>query len=387
MAPGGRRRLGDSRRAPGARPRPLGRAAGGATRAARRRTGPRRPAGAGSCGPACAAFAGSRDGWFGGRSTSRQRCGHEPCCSPPGAVPRRRYRGAWRPMDRVNNADDNGERLFEHLRANRPDINAWFTVGSNPGLTTGGCAPRRRALVAWARSLEAAMLNAQWLVSSHVDRPGRAAGAHSGRPAAGRGSSRSRSTGSSRTTCRLAQQPRDRPVRDSTAAELAVRRRRRDGLQVTSKETRNTGLPRFDRLLAKAQAVPPSERDLVIIAPTWRTRLTGAIDPSDPAARGRRRVLDSDYHASWMGILRSDAIAERGQAPRLAPGLHAPSQPPGDADAARAAGARRAAVLRGHGRPGPVRALRPARHRLLVGGLQPAYLDRPIVYFQFDRER
>ena len=31
-------------------------------------------------------------------------------------------------MDRVNNADDNGERLFEHLRAERPDINAWFVL-------------------------------------------------------------------------------------------------------------------------------------------------------------------------------------------------------------------------------------------------------------------
>ena len=31
-------------------------------------------------------------------------------------------------MDRVHDADDNGERLFEYLRASRPDINAWFVL-------------------------------------------------------------------------------------------------------------------------------------------------------------------------------------------------------------------------------------------------------------------
>ena len=34
-------------------------------------------------------------------------------------------------IDRANEADDNGERLFEHLRANRPDINAWFAISGD----------------------------------------------------------------------------------------------------------------------------------------------------------------------------------------------------------------------------------------------------------------
>jgi hypothetical protein len=31
-------------------------------------------------------------------------------------------------MDRIHDADDSGERLFEHLGAARPDINAWFVL-------------------------------------------------------------------------------------------------------------------------------------------------------------------------------------------------------------------------------------------------------------------
>ena len=48
-------------------------------------------------------------------------------------VPIERFEGAWVLMDRIHNADDNGERLFEHLRAERPDINAWFVIdGGTP---------------------------------------------------------------------------------------------------------------------------------------------------------------------------------------------------------------------------------------------------------------
>ena len=42
--------------------------------------------------------------------------------------------------DRANEADDNGEALFEHLRANRPDINAWFV--DQPRCPRPGAAPR-----------------------------------------------------------------------------------------------------------------------------------------------------------------------------------------------------------------------------------------------------
>ena len=39
-----------------------------------------------------------------------------------------RYHHAWVLMDRIHDADDYGERLFEHLRHEREDVNAWFVV-------------------------------------------------------------------------------------------------------------------------------------------------------------------------------------------------------------------------------------------------------------------
>ena len=81
------------------------------------------------------------------------------------------------------------------------------------------------------------------------------------------------------------------------------------GYRYTAREARNTGLPRFDRLLAKGRAVGPEGRDLVIVAPTWRMWLTDG-----PDARMNRPVADAAFWSSrylreWMAILGSPEIA------------------------------------------------------------------------------
>jgi hypothetical protein len=157
------------------------------------------------------------------------------------------------------------------------------------------------------------------------------------------------------------------------------------GYVVTHKETRLTGLPRFDRLLAKAREVPADARDLVIVAPTWRTGLTLAIDPATQKRGVDAGFWESDYYRSWIGVLRSPAIAkaaaDRGVRigfmphPNLQQILGAVELPP-------------------HVEPltfggEDVQGLY-ARCALLVTDYSSvafniAYLDRPIVYFQFDR--
>ena len=66
---------------------------------------------------------------------------------------RRGFVGAWVLMDRVDDADDNAELLFEHLRAARKDINAWFVLqkgdrrlarASRPPATATGWSPTAR---------------------------------------------------------------------------------------------------------------------------------------------------------------------------------------------------------------------------------------------------
>ena len=301
---------------------------------------------------------------------------------------RRGYRDAWVVMDRVHDADDNGERLFEYLRASRPDINAWFVLERGSAdwkrLRNAGV---RRMVAYGTRDYRALMLHASWLVSSHADR--------------------------------AVLQPKaldrvlDRPTwhiaflqhgvikddlsawlntRDidlfvtSSAAELASVADDGTAYRFTHKEARLTGLPRFDRLLAKGTAVPESERTLVIIAPTWRRYLT---TPPEIGTQ-KRELLDvywgSPYELAWSAVVRSPevaaALARRGW--RLGFMPHPNVQPVlGEMD------------LPAHVEPlsftgTDVQAIY-AQCALLVTdyssvAFNAAYLDRPVVYYQFDRD-
>lgn len=172
----------------------------------------------------------------------------------------------------------------------------------------------------------------------------------------------------------------------STAAELASVAGDGTAYRWTEKETRNTGLPRFDRLLAKGRAVPRDQRDLVIVAPTWRQWL------SLPLASGsQRRELhsafwESDYIRSWTAVLRSpliaEAVARRGWRLGFMPHPNLQSildrlDLPSHVDRLSFAGV-------------DVQDLY-ARCALLLTdyssvAFNVAYIDRPVVYFQFDRE-
>ena len=303
-------------------------------------------------------------------------------------VVRRRYAGAWVLMDRIHDADDNGERLFEHIRANRPDINAWFTVErGSPDWQRLAATGERRLVAHGSLAWKLLMLNADWLVSSHVDL----------------------------AVARPPQVTRIEPnpgwkvaflqhgvIKDdlsrwlnhreldlfvvSTAAELDSVAANGSAYRFGAKEVVLTGLPRFDRLLAKGRETPEHARDLVIVAPTWRSWLTLPL-----ASGSQRREIDaafweSEYIRGWTALLRSEEIAKalRARGWRLGFMPHPNLQ----------------GVLGRLDLPARVEPLTfagtdvqelYARCALLVTDyssvvFNTAYLDRPAVYFQFDRE-
>ena len=298
-----------------------------------------------------------------------------------------RYRDAWVVMDRVHDADDNGERLFEHLLANRPDINAWFVLdrGSHDWGRVRRLAGRR--LVAWgSREWRTLMLNAKWLLSSHADHglvePEAITRIAGGRP----WKYGFLQHGVIKDDLSLWLNRRDIDLFIvSTAGELESVAGDGTGYVVTRKETRSTGLPRFDRLLEKARAAPPAARDVVIVAPTWRTWLTLPIDPRTQRRMVDERFAQSEFTRSWLALLGSERIREaltaRGW--RLAFMPHPNLQ----------------AVLPQLDLPEWVQPLAfaatdvqgvYARCGLLVTdyssvAFNVAYIDRPVVYFQFDR--
>ena len=298
------------------------------------------------------------------------------------------FRDAWALMDRIFNADDNAERLFEYLRAERPDINAWFIVERDtPDWRRLRAAGTTRLVAYGSLRWKLLMLNCRWLISSHAGQP-------VAEPA-----QIIRITGKPTWKYAFLQHgvmkddlSRWFNRRDmdlfvvSTVPELESVVADGTGYEVTTKETRNTGLPRFDRLLARGREVAPDDRDLVIVAPTWRIWLTGVIDLSSQRRGIDPAFWESEYLQSWMTILRSPEIAAGVEARghRLAFMPHPDMQP-----------ILAQLELPAHVEPltfdgNDVQALY-ARCALLVTdyssvAFNAACLDRPVVYYQFDRD-
>ena len=298
------------------------------------------------------------------------------------------FRDAWVLMDRVFNADDNGERLFEFLRAERPDINAWFVLErGNPDWDRLETAGESRLIAYGSFRWLMLMLHCAWVVSSHGSRavatPPKVTHI-SGKPT-WRYAFLQHGVMKDDLSKWMNRRDMDLFV-VSTQAELASVVSDGTGYRYTSREARNTGLPRFDRLLAKGRAVPPEERDLVIVAPTWRMWLTDG-----PDQRMDRPVHDaafwtSDYLHSWLAVLGSPEIAAAAARhhrriafmphPNMQVMLPRIDLPPHV----------QALAFEGN----DVQALY-ARCALLVTdyssvAFNAAILDRPVVYFQFDHD-
>ncbi len=300
-----------------------------------------------------------------------------------------RYRDAWVLMDGVREAGDNGERLFEYLRRRRPDVNAWFVVRRGAPdwkrlRRSGGARVVAHGSFRW----KVLMLRCAWLLASH-------AGPAITSPPALRGvvttpGWRFGDLGHGVIKDDLSRQMNEAGIdllAVSTEPELASIVADRTGYRLTAKEARLTGMPRFDRLLEVGRAVPEAERDLVLVAPTWRAWLL-----VQGAAGGRRRTLldgawQSDWLQAWVRLLGAPEIG----AAAAARGLHVgflphPAMEP---------------ILRGLAVPPNVTVITHvgtdlqrlyARCALLVTddssvAFDIAALDRPVVYYQFDRER
>ena len=80
------------------------------------------------------------------------------------------YRDAWLLMDRDVNARDNAEHLFRYLRANHPEINAWFTIRGDASDLDRMSAEGLDHLVAHgSKEWRDLCMAAVHLISSHAD--------------------------------------------------------------------------------------------------------------------------------------------------------------------------------------------------------------------------
>ena len=301
---------------------------------------------------------------------------------------RRRFANAWVLIDRIADADDSAEHLFRYLRRREPDINAWFVVKSGTRDWDRLRKAGYRRLIPYGSLLwKLLMLNCEHLISSHADVP------------ITRPPEMMRLSEKTWRTTFLQHGVIKDDLSDwlnpkqfdlfitSTPAEHASVVADGTSYTYTEREVKLTGLPRFDRLRSAARRVPEERRNLILIAPTWRNWL----EVLDAISRKRRvspqLFAASDFGQNWMGLIRSPRLRELATRngcelgvllhPNLQPLTQTLDVPAG--------------IQKFTFDDGDVRELF-ARARVLVTdyssmAFNVAYLNRPVVYFQFDAER
>src|SRR5204863_688592 len=199
---------------------------------------------------------------------------------------------------RIHDADDNAERLFEHIRRERPDINAWFVLErGTPDWDRLSANGEKRLLAHDSLRWRVAMLNCRWMLSSHVDMPiYRPPQLNDTGPASWKYAFLQHGIIKDDLSVWLNKREIELFV-TSTEAERASVADDGTTYRFTSKETRNTGLPRFDRLLAKGRAVAEAERNLVIVAPTWRQWLARPV--TSGRSSQRRTLRDAFWDSAY----------------------------------------------------------------------------------------
>ncbi len=300
---------------------------------------------------------------------------------------RRRYADAWVLIDRVHDADDSAEHLFTWLREEHPEVNAWFVVEEGtPDWQRLRKAGHGKRLVAYgSEEWQLLLLHAGHVISSHAESAVYAPDAMRNLPTGWRFTFLQHGVIKDDLASWLNNRPIDLFV-TSTPAEHASITADHTSYVYTGKEAVQTGLPRFDVLLEAAAAVPRDRRDLVLVAPTWRNWL---VRPLEKDSQRREDIgaayLDSDFVRQWLALLSSARLQEACERHGLTlaflphPNLQ-PSLPRLD--------------LPGHVSTLGFDDVRGtfARTALLVTdyssmAFNAAYLDRPVVYHQFDADR
>jgi hypothetical protein len=219
-----------------------------------------------------------------------------------------KYAEAWVVMDRVERADDNGEHLYRHLQEHHPEINAWFLLSRRSKDWDRLEREGFRLVEYGSRESVALCLNSSFQISSDATRTVQYP------------ISQKRY---GQTSAKIVFLQHGVIMNDlskwlnpkalsmivtSTVAEHESIAGNGSTYRFTSDETRLTGLPRFDALIRKADALSMSEKDVLLLMPTWRLALrTEMENAADDAAR-RRVFENSEYGRAWLGVLHSENL-------------------------------------------------------------------------------
>lgn len=245
------------------------------------------------------------------------------------------YRQCWLLMDRDTEAHDNAEHLYRYLRAEHPEINAWFVLRRESPDWDRLAAEGFRLIPYGSRDHVLALTQCIELVSSQIDhyvisppmmawlrvRPWYFTWLQHG-------------VIQSDLSGWLAGKPARTVVATTPAERHSLAR---PPYTWTDREVLLTGQPRHDALLRRAAQAAPEDRTLILFAPTWRVWLVrGSGTGNDRTASPD--LATSEWARSWHGLLASaavrDAAAQHGLEivvlphPNMAPHIDALALPP-----------------------------------------------------------
>jgi glycosyltransferase involved in cell wall biosynthesis len=298
---------------------------------------------------------------------------------------RRRYANCWLLMDRDTQADDNAEHLYRYISKNRPEVNAYFVLRRSSHDWDRLASEGFRLIDFHSPEHDAALLNADFLISSHADSylfarwPDHQFG----------DLLRYRFIFLQHGVIKhdLSHWLNRRPISlmvTSTHAEHESLVGAGTRCKFLPSQVTLSGLPRHDALLKRIHGGDPQ----ILVAPTWRRWLV-----NEPGRFSSERGLvaefmETDYAIAWGDFLRSERLRDILQRYnfRLVFFPHSYIQPyidwfhlPSHITTA------------DHTRSGSIQELL-GRSRLLISDYSSidsdmAYLMRGTLYYHFDRER
>lgn len=221
---------------------------------------------------------------------------------------RRRFHDAWVFMDRNTDANDNAEHLYRYAREHHPEINAWFVLERKSEDWDRLKAEGFRLVAYGSAEWRLLILHAAHLASSHAD-------AYVVSPLDGRRYGQPRFKYSflqhGITQYDLSRWLNIKPISLLVTGTRAEQQSiaQSSPWAFSDREAVLTGFPRHDALLRKRASTAESERDTIVIMPTWRQNIVGAALRGSNERLRNERFMESEYAQTYLRLLHDERLA------------------------------------------------------------------------------
>ena len=298
---------------------------------------------------------------------------------------KKQFTDAWLLMDRDIQADDNAEHLYRYIKEKHPKVNTWFVLNKSSHDWQRLESEGFRLLAFGSLAHKMALLNAKHLISSHADKfvtnylPNKYY----------RDLLRSEFTYLKHGVIQndFSSRLNSKSIRHLITAgqdEYQSLCYGESGYKFTEREVQLTGLPRHDALLSKSTNFPVQKK--ILIMPTWRSSLAGETLGSGTERKRNSDFKESQFYKAWASLLNSprlnELVKEYGYQLVFFP--HANLQPYLDDFR------NEHVTVLGHADIESMQDLFASAAMLITDyssvAFEVAYLQRPVLYYQFDQE-